>query len=282
MSPILTDIHAHVLPGVDDGPGTITDALLLTDMYTDCGVSQVFCTPHYRNPAYHVPVEVARDAFGSLESQRATRPLNATTLDLVVGAEVHLAPGFADDLRQNLIPTLGDTHYVLVEFPNTELPDHSLRWIHELTIRGYRPIMAHPERHLVLRQDPKRVEDLTCMGVLMQLTAMCFLPESDGRSTAQSRGSSHATHRHDAKNPVNQFAWQLLTQGHGTVIASDAHGTTRRPPRLKSAYEEISHRLGENVAETLIQNANAIWNDEEVTAVTPTVAETKKGWFRRK
>lgn len=284
----LTDIHAHVLPNVDDGPATVAESLALTELYCSEGIARVFCTPHYRSPAYHVPAAAALSAFGTLEEQRQQRGAESNAApQLVVGAEVHLALDLAEDLRQDSVPTLGSTRYVLVEIPNNDLPAHSLRWIHELIVRGYRPIMAHPERNTVLRKDSKQLDHLIEMGLLMQLTAMCFIPDEArdaARITEAGLGNTADPNRHliqrtDARHQVHDFAWRILSRGYGTVIASDAHSTTRRPPWLARAYESIGDRLGAQVTDTLIDNANAIWGDEDVQRVSPPAIQHKRTWF---
>lgn len=226
----------------------------------------MFCTPHYRSQHFHAPRADARTAYRTLQQQLAEHRVYAGTgLDLVLGAEVHLAPDLADDLQADAVPTLGDTRYVLVEFPNDALPPHALHWVHELVARGLHPIMAHPERHVVLRRQPHLVHELMAQGLSMQLTAQCFANSDVTDAAGPSSSGAFSEVRHHA----DEFAWDLLASGCASVIASDAHGTTRRPPLLKTAYESIAEHFGQAVTDMLIANANAIWDDALVERVVP-------------
>ncbi|MCL6454072.1 MAG: hypothetical protein K6T78_10725 [Alicyclobacillus sp.] len=253
----ITDIHTHVLPGVDDGPPDLATALNLLAAHTAAGTDRCFCTPHFRSPHFDTPDEALPAAFTALQQAvQSTRDEAGEGLHrapaFAPGAEVRLSPRLRDVIWDERIPVLGHTHYVLVEFPNNELGADLFALVHELRVRGLQPIMAHPERNIQVQKRTDLVDELTAAGLLLQLTAESLVPE---------RGPAGRPHR------TEETAWAILERGRAAVIASDAHDTEWRPPGLLDAYGEISARLGSSVADALIQNANAIWAGEPAQEV---------------
>lgn len=140
---------------------------------------------------------------------------------------------------------------------SNHVSQQALGLIHEIVIRGYTPIMAHPERNIAIQKSPKLLEELADEGILFQLTAQCF---TKGRRNM-----------HEA----DKLAWKIVQDGMCTVIASDAHNTTTRQPGLISAYDKIAERLGQPTADRLIENANSIWEGQPVETVIP----SKRRWL---
>lgn len=264
MAVPITDIHAHILPGLDDGPTNMSDTTELLTAMTEQGVHRAFCTSHYQSPHFDVSTAQMNAAFIDVTNTIATTRIHAPTLAL--GAEVRLAKSLAPDLESGTVPRLGETHYVLVEFETMSIPEWALQFVYELGIRKLQPIMAHPERNVAIQKDPKLIETLRDAGLLMQATAQCFTSDED-----QERRSS-------------KLAWTMLEQGYVDLIASDTHNTTSRPPGLLRAYEQISTRFGDKTVDTLMENANAVWEDEVCRPVEMVEKKTKvgvRGWFRR-
>lgn len=279
----ITDIHTHVLPGIDDGPGTPQDALRLLAAHRAAGTDRIFCTSHLGSPHFQTSNADLSGAFSVLTNKLAAEPKHEDTAatveiteggvdatpqstqtypEFVPGAEVRVTPQLTDVLVRGDIVTLGDTHYVLLEYPNNELNSRMLDVVHELSVRGYHPIMAHPERNIVIQKDASWIQTLVDAGLLLQLTAACLEQPPNGRS-----------------HMADKLAWSILERGLAAVVASDAHDTAYRPPGLLSAYESIADRLGSDVTDALIQNANSIWNDEPIQAIP--VSKRKRGLFRR-
>jgi protein-tyrosine phosphatase len=252
---MITDIHAHVLPGIDDGPASIDESKNLLDKFHACNTDRVFCTSHYLSPHFEVSLEALDDAFKALSvHSQGNGPV------LAKGAEVRITSGLIHVIQEDNIPTLGNTRFVLVEFRSDVIAERSLELIHELMVRDYQPIMAHPERNLSIQKDPKLLDDLQQAGLLFQLTAWCF--DKPAR----------------LMHVPDKLAWKILEDGYAAVIASDAHNTETRPPGLLQAYDNIALRLGQSAVDTLISNANAIWDDMPCSAVE--VVKPKKSLLR--
>lgn len=283
-STIITDIHTHVLPGVDDGPGNLEDSLLLLEAHKQSGTDRLFCTSHLGSPHFNNTAEELNQAFTILSSrigqgERDRRVLTqeprqssqtAATVEayspqlpvLLQGAELRVNQQLTERLQRSQVPTLGHTSYVLLEYPNSELNERLLDVVHELRVRGLRPIMAHPERSIVMQKDPSWIDRVQEAGVLLQLTAQCLETPPTSRS-----------------HLADKLAWTILERGAAALIASDAHHPSYRPPGLTKAYDTIAIRFDSEVAAAFISNANAVWDDNQIEAVA--VPKRKRGLFRR-
>jgi len=247
INTIITDIHTHVLPNLDDGPGELSQTAELLYALAEVETHQVFCTSHYGSPHFDVPREALTSAYQLVSQHAATL---AYTPTLQKGAEVRITSSLIPDIQNRTVPTLGNTSYVLIEFHSTEISNKSLDIVHELSVHDYQPIVAHPERNLAIQRNPKLIETLLNRDLLMQATAHCF------------------TQAGNATREASRLAWTMLEQGYIHVIASDAHNTNTRPPGLQEAYERIATQLGDSAAEQLQENANSIWHGEPCHAIT--------------
>lgn len=259
MADQITDIHAHILPDLDDGPASMEETLSLLKSMSKSGIHRAFCTSHYQSPHFDVTLDQMNAAFEYVTESQSKNSILDVTLSL--GAEVRLGKALEADLATNHIPTLGSTSYVLVEFNTPEISEHAKNLIYELQVRGYRPIMAHPERNLAIQQDERLIDVLRDEGILMQATAQCYLIENP------------------TKHRAFKLAWKLLEQGKIDVIASDTHNVSNRPPVLVEAYNRIGIILDTNIVDTLIGNANAIW-ENKLCAPVPVKEKSRRGLFR--
>lgn len=252
---LITDIHTHVAPGIDDGPRTPKAAIELLNAHREAGTARLFCTSHFMSPHFDVDERQFHAAYEKIVEMRGTLP----DLTFEEGAEVRVTPTLDTLLLEDRVPTLGATAYVLLEFPNGELDDRALQLAHEFRVRSMHPVMAHPERNIQVQKRIEWIDELKKAGWLLQLTAQCL-------------ESAPASRSHMA----DRTAWAILERGAATVIASDAHDTAFRPPGLRVAYETVATRFGSRVSETLIANANAIWNNEPTETV---VVEQRRSRF---
>ena len=196
------DLHAHVLPGVDDGPASADGSLELARRAVADGVMTLAATPHLRDdhPGV-VPEELAERtaALGRLLDQEGV------ALALVPAGEVDLTWALdATDDALRLVSYGQRGSDLLVETPYGELPPHFERMLDAVRWRGYRLLLAHPERNPSFQQSPERLADLVDRGVLVQLTASSLARPRKSRS--------------------GRFARAAVTEGMAHVIASDAHG----------------------------------------------------------
>lgn len=204
----MIDLHCHLLPGVDDGPATLDDALALARAAVADGIGATVVTPHvswkYRNEATAI-----EDGVAALEAQLAA---HGVPLTLVPGAELAMTYVAEVELEALQRLTLGSSSCVLLEPPFAPVATGLDRLSTELMAHGYRVLIAHPERCPALHRDPSMVAKLVHEGALTSLTASSLSGRFGGK--------------------VRRFALQLLDEGLAHNVASDAHDDRGRPPRI--------------------------------------------------
>lgn len=161
----MIDIHSHILPGVDDGSRSVDMTKKILSAYVEEGVSQVICTPH-QTKELHRP-EVLKDRFSKLQRAVAAYPVK-----LYLGAEIYYYEDIIPDLQSGKLLTLNATEYILVEFSTRAEMVYIPDAIYELSIAGYKPIVAHIERYGYLSVD--NWGEIKSNGGLIQVNASIF------------------------------------------------------------------------------------------------------------
>jgi len=216
----MIDLHNHLLPGLDDGPADIAGSLEMARAAVAAGITTMACTPHvaakYPNRASDIQPAVAR-LREELEAAQIA-------LEIVPGAEIstEVIDRLDDDELRQL--SLDGSGWLLVEAPFAGWPVRLPKLIAELEIRGFRVLIAHPERAEAIQHNPDRLRDLVGRGAL-----------------AQSNGSSFVG---DHGRLVSKTAQLLLQNGLIHVLASDAHSATWRPPGVGEAQKAAARALG--------------------------------------
>jgi protein-tyrosine phosphatase len=225
----MIDLHTHILPGIDDGAQTLDVSLEMARLAVADGIHTMACTPHiypgmYMNdgPGIHKAVAALQMA---LNHERIP-------LRLVVGADVHLVPGLLDGLRSGRVPTLHGSRYFLLEPSHTTPPPHLESSVFNLIASGYTPIITHPERLTWVESHYPTFLRLIEQGAWMQITAGALTGAFGRRAT--------------------YWGERFLNEGHTHIIASDAHSTGRRLPRLSEARELARRALGDEEAQRLV------------------------------
>ena len=207
----MVDIHCHILPGVDDGAETMQEALEMARIAVDCGVTDLAVTPHFRGDALEVQrMEALNSRFRELETalRQAEIPLM-----LHLGAEILCTWDTPDLAQAGLLPTMGDTLYVLCEFRFDAPYSYMDEILGDIQEAGYWPVVAHPERYGCIQQEPRRVQRWFRKGYVIQLNKGSILGSFGLR-------------------PM-ETAMQLLDWGTVHVIASDAHSSDRRSTDMR-------------------------------------------------
>lgn len=162
-----TDWHCHILPGVDDGVRTMDESLEILRRYEELGVKKVWLTPHIMED---VPNTTAHLRQRLAELQSAYKGAIA----LHLAAENMLDSLFEERLMQNDLLPLGDNgDHLLVEtsYYNPPMDFHNI--LERIKKKGYRPILAHPERYTYMQQSDYR--SLKSSGILLQLNLFSLI-----------------------------------------------------------------------------------------------------------
>jgi protein-tyrosine phosphatase len=215
------DLHCHVLPGVDDGPETITDALAMCSQMAGDGIGTVVATPHMLTDQY--PVSRA-DILRGVQDLRDELASWDITLDVRPGADVMITSDLPELLRAGRVMTVDDAgKYVLLELPHHVLPSGLDQLLYAVQVLGITPIITHPERQFELQRHPDLLRPLIERGILVQVTASSI------------EGSFGDTAR--------KCAMSLLKSGMVHLCASDAHSPRGRKPGLSRARKVVESML---------------------------------------
>lgn len=166
LSAIGTDMHSHLLPGIDDGSPDRDTSLYLLKGLQDLGFHQFIATPHilwdiYKNT--DVTIE------GAKQQLQETLQADNNPARLSAGAEYMMDDYFAGLLQQKKPLRCLRDNYVLVEFSFINLPFDWKKLLFDMQILGYQPVLAHPERYNYLFHKSTELEELVDMGVLLQV-----------------------------------------------------------------------------------------------------------------
>jgi protein-tyrosine phosphatase len=201
----MIDLHCHILPGIDDGPKTLTESLEMARIFEQAGYSHVVATPHAVPGTTWMPKpEEIRIQLAELNHAIAK---NGIKLKVLPGMEIALDPNISDLLDQGQVQPLAGTSYVLIEPPFQRLP---LGWdqaVFNVLSHGFSVLLAHPERCAQLSAKPQLCDKLIESGVYFQVNWDSFLGHH-GRTTQKmaiylaNKAYIHclATDSHDAKS----------------------------------------------------------------------------------
>ncbi|MBE6149313.1 MAG: hypothetical protein E7170_01145 [Firmicutes bacterium] len=162
----MTDIHSHILFDVDDGAKSIEESIEILKKMYDIGFRNVICTPHYiEDSSYCVDNKEKLEKFNLLKSELKKQNID---INLCLGNEIFINKNIHELIESNNIYTLNNTNYILVEFPfhNQILNVEDI--IHELSIKGYTTVIAHPERYSYFQDNYAEVDRLRKEGFLFQ------------------------------------------------------------------------------------------------------------------
>ncbi|MEJ7137280.1 tyrosine-protein phosphatase [Amphibiibacter pelophylacis] len=231
----MNDIHCHLLPGLDDGPRTATEALDLARSLVDDGVRHVAATVHWTPGVFDNRAAAIRQACTAFA---ATLAFENIPLTLQPVTETRLHPEALELVARGEIVALG-THkgwkHLLLELPDAGVPPGALTAVNALLQQGWRPIIVHPERNKGIMADPERLRPFVEAGCLVQITAASVIGEFGSAALACSRA--------------------LLDHNWVDAVASDAHNLRGRPPRMTAARELLSLLVDDDYA-TLLTESN--------------------------
>jgi protein-tyrosine phosphatase len=231
----MIDLHAHILPGIDDGVKTEDEAVEFARAALEDGVRVVVATPHCREGFF---VNEREDVLAHVRRLRARLLAEGVPLELKPGAEVHLCPDLVERVRDGRAPTLDDNgRTLLLELSLSQYPVELDNLVFELKLAGIDPVFAHPERVRYFQDDVRRYEQLVRMGAYGQITTGSVLGEFGGT--------------------IREFSEELLRKDLVHVLASDAHGVRRRPPQLTPALVAMADLVGERRARAMADEAPA-------------------------
>ena len=169
LSGIGTDMHSHLLPGIDDGSPDVETSLQLIAGLQELGYSKFITTPHILWDMYKNDATSINDALQ--EVQKALQQNNTPT-SINAAAEYFLDEHF-DELLQTDSPLLTiHKNWVLVEFSFVTTPINAKEKLFNMQLKGYQPILAHPERYLYFMNAKGWYDELKNAGCYFQVNLL--------------------------------------------------------------------------------------------------------------
>ena len=214
----MIDVHAHILPGMDDGAEDIYDTLEMLQTAADCGVTGIVATPHCNIP------ERFHNYFSQKYKECFVRVKKAVQeegipIQVFPGMEVFATYNLPDLVLERKIISLNHSKYMLIEFAFDEDPDWADRILKLVKRMGRIPVIAHAERYEFVQNQLPILYKWKKKGYHIQINKGSFL----GRFGKKAK----------------QVAYFMMDHNLVTVIASDAHSPDRRTTYMTEVYNEL-------------------------------------------
>lgn len=222
----MIDIHCHALYGVDDGAKSIEESIAMLQQAKSQGIEAVILTPHYRYGMFNYPVERIQEHFAHLKEKS-----EMFGIELYLGCEYHVNSRIIEALQEGRCFTLAGSDFVLTEYSFDTEFSYIYGQTQKLISYGYIPVVAHVERYACFLKRPKLCLELSNTGAYIQINADSILG-MDGKTG-------------------ERFCKKILKNQWADIVASDAHGESKRAFHLAQSMEFVARKYGEDYAELL-------------------------------
>lgn len=229
----MIDLHAHILPNLDDGSYSMEESLEMAELALEGGTRILVATPHSNQKGNF-------ENYNSIKLRQAyqnlCRELEVKKLPLLVlpGMEIFASEDMGKKISQGLLFGVNHTPYFLVEFSFDAEPWQIEKRLKEILREGKIPLIAHPERYYCVWDYPGLIYLWIRMGCRIQVNKDSIL----GRFG-----------RHVYKTAEILLKYNLVT-----CVASDAHGAQQRTPYLGETREYLKRRFGNTQARYLLSD----------------------------
>ena len=227
----MVDIHIHVIPGIDDGSGSLEESLSMLRIAAAQGVTSVIATPH--SSAFDFGYDQVFREHAALQSAVSEQKI---PVRIFLGTEILCYESDMDEiihyLQNGIYPTLNRTRYVLAEFFPNAAKKAIYYCLRRLQEAGFIPVLAHAERYHNL--DLKSAIELHSEGVLIQINVYSVKQEDYDR--IKKRARKYLEHR------LVDF------------VGSDAHGMMHRPPSYTPGIEYLYSNYERAYVDMILQD----------------------------
>ena len=245
----IVDIHAHILPGLDDGSYDWEMTLEMAQMAVRSGVAAMVATPHCGLPEQDMEGRAER-IRGKVRELRDFMAQQQIPLIVCPGMEIFGTEETPELLRQGKLMTLNGSRYPLIEFPFTDYGLEATRILERVRMDGYIPVVAHPERYQYVQEDPRLLNLWVDIGCLLQLN----------RGSLMGRFSETA----------QMLALAMVDRGFACTVASDAHTSVSRTPWMADVEELLRQEFSDEYTQRLLhQRPLALLRDQEIHMPEP-------------
>jgi len=221
------DIHSHLLPGIDDGAKDIDTSIALILKMASYGIKNFITTPHVLGNVYPNSTAVIKEKLAVVQKELEKREIKGISIQ--AAAEYMLDEEFSALLEQKDILVLKD-NYILVEMSYFSAPMNLYELLFKIQLKGYKPVLAHPERYNFYHSDFKSYYKLKQAGCLFQLNLLS-LTDQYGKG-------------------VQKISEKLLKENLYDFVGTDAHHQNHLAllPKIgtKKTLDKITHLLSNN------------------------------------
>lgn len=233
----MTDLHSHILPGIDDGAKDEVVSAALLQAQLSSGVTQIACTPHFYSERQSIEEFCEkRDAAKQRLFTHCATELEEITIK--VGAEVLFSPSLLD---LDLAPLcMENTNTMLIELPTSYYPLWTSDILYRLGGLGVVPLVAHVERYPYVMENPNLLLEWTSAGAYIQVNATSLVQHKKRR----------------------ELILKMIRHRLVHVIATDTHSPTKRPPLMEKAMALIEKNCGKQISMEMLHCADALFAGE--------------------
>ena len=230
------DIHAHIVPGVDDGSKSNNESVEMLRQAYAAGITNVIATPHYSKGFRTYTIEDIKRYCKALE--KYAQKHICSEFKIYSGQEIFYNERSLEMIQSGEVISLADSDYILLEFSPDISYSTMFQALREVAMTSYFPVLAHVERYGCLREEG-RIEELRALGVMLQM------------NYAHIAGKWY-----DADT---KWCRKILKENYIDVLGTDMHNCKDRGPRVQAAMEWMKKHLDEDYLEQITTlNAQAI------------------------
>ncbi|WP_416145281.1 tyrosine-protein phosphatase [Planococcus koreensis] len=251
----MIDTHAHILPGLDDGPETMEQTKKMLDAAVKEQISGIIATPHGHHPNFKTDLKAMADKLEMVKNYITEVQL---PIEIYKGQECRLSDKLPDRLDAGEALTLAGSCYVLLELPSSGIPAYTVPVIQQLISRNYVPIIAHAERNQGIIEKPDRLRKLLLHGAMAQVTA---------GSVAGSFGKA-----------IQKTAFTLIEANLIHVYGSDVHSLDKRPFHFNAGLDALEKKKMHEFVDIFLENNERIILNENLYVLEPQDIVKAKWW----
>lgn len=247
----MIDIHAHILPNIDDGARNVEETLQLIQEAQDVGFQAIVATSHYMEGYYETNTPEREIWIKAIYQKLQEEHFN---MQLYLGNEIYLSENIIQLLEEGKASTINDTSYVLFEMPLNIEPLNLYHVVYNMMQYKLIPILAHPERYTFVQKDPELIYDLIERGVLMQ--------------------SNYASIEGYYGKKAQIIVKKLLENNMVHLLGSDVHRANTIYPRIPRILIKLTQIIGEEkVKQLTTTNPKLVLQNKRIDLAEPNKIE---------
>ncbi len=233
----MIDFHSHILYGLDDGIQAFEDSILVLKEAKQAGFNKIICTTHYSN-YFKANEERRKERIEELKKQELG-------VELILGNEIYATSNIDELINAKEASTINNSDYILFEIPLHDNYPQLRNLIINLISKGYKLVLAHPERYVTFQQNPKLIEEVLDLGIYLQANYMSI----DGLYGKEAKRLVELLYKH------NMISF----------LGTDIHRTCKYYPNIKKAKEKIIDIVGAEQFELMSEkNIELVLENQEV------------------